>query len=1545
MNSGHIISTFRWDTTFDKKEGAFELQERLSRWSNISMPNELSGIFDKVCPPEQTWKIQSLEIDLGVVAYTNFEFELTQKLRALLNEKLTDYIIYANKGDKNIEILNENTSQIYLISSFLINGILPWSYKSNDVPVNQMLANQLQTHPKKVIAMLREAVATHANVIKRIAWQINEPNIIAIIEGLETNNSSQIIDFSNELTKVQVKATIIQTSNTDFKKDLWFWMLNYLFNERGTVFNKVAFMKSAIGQMAAHYNISYDELFELIERAVEEVTKITSIKADFISTLQALSKENKSPKNKNGTASESHVDFWLTLKDYFKSQSLQKTKAKKAEFNELVMSLSKLDKSKFRQLVLSLGQNKKLWVAITNDLNAPALEVVASALNHTGAAVIIEGIYFMHRLSREANLITGQKNFWQAGIEFLQKNQNVSFSRAVFLDYCVLQLGNSKKVPKIEVLYRLINSKIPFPDKTISNLEIYDRLTASFISGLSETGPAFLTGRISELLDLMARQATGAANDKDLLLFLQNSLVKAIRLSPQTAFKAFTNYTNKQQLRKLMPCFLDDAITRLLLKHAPLNKYEVLQTIKNVLTAFKKDKNNTELSTLIEENLLGISIHAFIFYPKLSPAGFSAYLLQQLCKLTPPGQAGQLVVFANQLADANALHPSWLLNVVKNIITNEYTGFVKAGDKPYSLHQSSQGPVALQISTNHHSSHTVSNSVAHAEAITIKENQTVRNEPTKLKADELLHGQQNLSKSSNRGDLLYTSSGIAAAIRNVINDEYTINRNEAVRDGRSLSATISANHQTTADDAVNGFSPSSFSASVKNIINKEFPGFQTDPVTVRAFNLIRTSVNRQAELGRLLNANFHDKEFTELRKAGNKRGMLIINYLSPDGEKLMGAMIEKSAATISAGIENVSKHEIAARLTELYWQCILNYKSHGGRARSIEKLFRVALSAHFPISGHLFRDELPHVRKKTFRLKNGHVLTARQFILLIKQCLAQGTAVIEKNGAKIYLNELLIVGVELMPAETRLALAKTAVTPKRIKLLKAAIPFHDFSLWIAHDTGGMMQECMEIMRLLYITAGQIASDSTAAAILNYYWAIAWGILKTNTLPAGGVNGFLQHTLSLLAKEPGLDLKMILAAMQKNSYGFTPALTAALTVCIPSFSAVKLNEVAIVQSGRLLKADRDGLLNTLVYHIVVNKQLPAWYSNTGNPEIENVLNQLVVYYPVQLLHLLKHQVIPAQQMRWLNQSIHFNQLTTAIGNLNQPQKTLLTIVSQLYVSLGKMAFSGISASDIQEILFNKVIKSWTTDNWRATSTENIWNELIWDVCVKRGVSKKSFMQQLEKGMGCLPPSLQISLGHLNAPANPVINKPVIAKQIPPLLLQKPLPSVIKTGVPVRNAGIVMISSYVQILFDRLGILAGKEFLNSTAQADAVHYLQYAATGIANTEEAFLPLNKILCGLPLSYPVKDGVEVSDEQVKLIDGLIKAVISYWPAIGACSINGFRGNWLVRDGLLTEQDDRWNLTVEKRAYDILINKSPFSFSVIKYPWMNKPLYVTWPY
>jgi hypothetical protein len=163
--------------------------------------------------------------------------------------------------------------------------------------------------------------------------------------------------------------------------------------------------------------------------------------------------------------------------------------------------------------------------------------------------------------------------------------------------------------------------------------------------------------------------------------------------------------------------------------------------------------------------------------------------------------------------------------------------------------------------------------------------------------------------------------------------------------------------------------------------------------------------------------------------------------------------------------------------------------------------------------------------------------------------------------------------------------------------------------------------------------------------------------------------------------------------------------------------------------------------------------------------------------------------------------------------------------------------------------------------------------------------------------------------------------------------------------VKNAGIVILNSFIPALFTRVDLTVGKQFKDRESREKAALYFQYLVTGQQITDDYLLPLNKVLCGLAMNEPIKESIEVTSTEKELMEGLLKATVNYWPSIGQTSVNGFRGNWLVRDGFIIENEERWELVVERRAYDVLLNRSPFTFSIVKFPWMNKPLYVNWQY
>ncbi|MEP1032655.1 contractile injection system tape measure protein [Ekhidna sp.] len=168
-------------------------------------------------------------------------------------------------------------------------------------------------------------------------------------------------------------------------------------------------------------------------------------------------------------------------------------------------------------------------------------------------------------------------------------------------------------------------------------------------------------------------------------------------------------------------------------------------------------------------------------------------------------------------------------------------------------------------------------------------------------------------------------------------------------------------------------------------------------------------------------------------------------------------------------------------------------------------------------------------------------------------------------------------------------------------------------------------------------------------------------------------------------------------------------------------------------------------------------------------------------------------------------------------------------------------------------------------------------------------------------------------------------------------------VVYDEIYIENAGLVILSSYFSILFERMSLLENGKFLSLEKQEMAVLLLQHLMLDKPPLNEHHLPLNKVLCGLDISHPIRTDIQISHKDQEVINGLIEAVIGYWSAIGHSTIEGFQGSWLWRKGKLEHKTECWELKVEQNSYDMLLDRLPFTLSPIKLSWMDKPLIVEW--
>jgi hypothetical protein len=161
--------------------------------------------------------------------------------------------------------------------------------------------------------------------------------------------------------------------------------------------------------------------------------------------------------------------------------------------------------------------------------------------------------------------------------------------------------------------------------------------------------------------------------------------------------------------------------------------------------------------------------------------------------------------------------------------------------------------------------------------------------------------------------------------------------------------------------------------------------------------------------------------------------------------------------------------------------------------------------------------------------------------------------------------------------------------------------------------------------------------------------------------------------------------------------------------------------------------------------------------------------------------------------------------------------------------------------------------------------------------------------------------------------------------------------------VRNAGQVLLGPFLPRLFAMTGLLEDNRFRDEDARHRAIHLLQYLVDASLQPPEHLLALNKLLCGLEPDAPVPRTIELTQSEKDAADGLLQAIIAHWTALGNTSVQGLRESFLQREGRLSPSNGNWHLLVQPRAFDMLLDRLPWSFKVTRHAWMDSALYVEW--
>ena len=164
-----------------------------------------------------------------------------------------------------------------------------------------------------------------------------------------------------------------------------------------------------------------------------------------------------------------------------------------------------------------------------------------------------------------------------------------------------------------------------------------------------------------------------------------------------------------------------------------------------------------------------------------------------------------------------------------------------------------------------------------------------------------------------------------------------------------------------------------------------------------------------------------------------------------------------------------------------------------------------------------------------------------------------------------------------------------------------------------------------------------------------------------------------------------------------------------------------------------------------------------------------------------------------------------------------------------------------------------------------------------------------------------------------------------------------------GVSVYNAGMILCWPFFGRFFAALGLVEEGKFKGQQAEERAVQLLQYLATGMTDFEEWDLSLNKVLCGVPMNTPISPSFVITLEEEELVNKLINGTIFNWEKMRGTRLETFRETFFMREGMLYEKDNRWELIVERKAYDLLLDSLTWNITMINLSMMKKRLNVQW--
>ncbi len=168
--------------------------------------------------------------------------------------------------------------------------------------------------------------------------------------------------------------------------------------------------------------------------------------------------------------------------------------------------------------------------------------------------------------------------------------------------------------------------------------------------------------------------------------------------------------------------------------------------------------------------------------------------------------------------------------------------------------------------------------------------------------------------------------------------------------------------------------------------------------------------------------------------------------------------------------------------------------------------------------------------------------------------------------------------------------------------------------------------------------------------------------------------------------------------------------------------------------------------------------------------------------------------------------------------------------------------------------------------------------------------------------------------------------------------------------VEDAGIVLLGPFLRTLWDRCKF---NNLMLEDARHKMLELLHWAVwqTGIEADDGDGLDCARIatslaLCGYEEDDFIIDSLnKPSETHCRELQVLLDSLQLHWSVLQRFArSNGLQSMFFQRSGALRKKKESWELKVDKAGHDILLNSCPWSFNMIRLPWTGATILVDWP-